>query len=44
MDSASYIVTSSPFYYSEFIKGDITPVKMISEKDRARVEKVEPKQ
>ena len=39
MDSASYIATSSPFCYSEFMKGDITPVTMISEKGRARIVK-----
>ena len=39
MDSASYIATSSPFCYPEFMKGDITPVTMISEKGRARIVK-----
>ena len=39
MDSASYIATSSPFCYPEFMKGDITSVTMISEKGRARIVK-----
>ena len=39
MDSASYIATLFPFCYPEFMKGDITPVTMISEKGRARIVK-----
>ena len=39
MDSASYIATLFPFCYPEFMKGDITPVTMISENGRARIVK-----